>query len=224
MSYNMSNSRFPAVLKTLDDQIVADTGVIQISIEDKSVDFKSEFIPLYKLGDQLKIVRIQDGIEVVSYVGEVYLSSQHILRLVSVTETVLPAARSVFSYDVDLTGKLIARVLDTSHKRFLFFGKKPRYRETVFDAQIHSIALRGVKFTTPYILEDEQTISLNMQEPRLKDVLLDVKKAIDMGQEMRSYQCVIRDIDRESRDNLENFIASLNNQKGQAFRLSLIHI
>lgn len=59
MSYNMSNSRFPAVLKTLDDQIVADTGVIQISIEDKSVDFKSEFIPLYKLGDQLKIVRIQ---------------------------------------------------------------------------------------------------------------------------------------------------------------------
>ena len=117
MSYNMSNSRFPAVLKTLDDQIVADTGVIQISIEDKSVDFKSEFIPLYKLGDQLKIVRIQDGIEVVSYVGEVYLSSQHILRLVSVTETVLPAARSVFSYDVDLTGKLIARVLDTSHKR-----------------------------------------------------------------------------------------------------------
>lgn len=57
-----------------------------------------------------------------------------------------------------------------------------------------------------------------MQEPRLKDVLLDVKKAIDMGQEMRSYQCVIRDIDRESRDNLENFIASLNNQKGQAFR------
>ena len=217
MSYNMSNSRFPAVLKTLDDQIVADTGVIQISIEDKSVDFKSEFIPLYKLGDQLKIVRIQDGIEVVSYVGEVYLSSQHILRLVSVTETVLPAARSVFSYDVDLTGKLIARVLDTSHKRFLFFGKKPRYRETVFDAQI-PIALRGVKFTTPYILEDEQTISLNMQEPRLKDVLLDVKKAIDMGQEMRSYQCVIRDIDRESRDNLENFIASLNNQKGQAFR------
>lgn len=145
VSYNMSNSRFPAVLKTLDDQIVADTGVIQISIEDKSVDFKSEFIPLYKLGDQLKIVRIQDGIEVVSYVGEVYLSSQHILRLVSVTETVLPAARSVFSYDVDLTGKLIARVLDTSHKRFLFFGKKPRYRETVFDAQIHSIALRGNK-------------------------------------------------------------------------------
>ena len=218
MSYNMSNSRFPAVLKTLDDQIVADTGVIQISIEDKSVDFKSEFIPLYKLGDQLKIVRIQDGIEVVSYVGEVYLSSQHILRLVSVTETVLPAARSVFSYDVDLTGKLIARVLDTSHKRFLFFGKNPRYCETACDAQIHFIALRAVKFPTPYILEDEQTISLNMQEPRLKDVLLDVKKAIDMGQEMRSYQCVIRDIDRESRDNLENFIASLNNQKGQAFR------
>ena len=54
MSYNMSNSRFPAVLKTLDDQIVADTGVIQISIEDKSVDFKSEFIPLYKLGDQIE--------------------------------------------------------------------------------------------------------------------------------------------------------------------------
>ena len=39
-----------------------------------------------------------------------------------------------------------------------------------------------------------------------------------MGQEMRSYPCVIRDIDRDSRDNLENFIASLNNQKGQAFR------
>ena len=67
----MSNSRFPAVLKTLDDQIVADTCVIQISIEDKSVDFKSEFIPLYKLGDHLKIVRIQDGVEVVIYVGEV---------------------------------------------------------------------------------------------------------------------------------------------------------
>ena len=41
MSYNMSNSRFPAVLKTLDDQIVADTGVIQISIEDKSVDYSA---------------------------------------------------------------------------------------------------------------------------------------------------------------------------------------
>ena len=45
--------------------------------------------------------------------ARLYSPSQHILRLVSVTETVLPAA-FCFSYDVDLTGKLIARVLDTS--------------------------------------------------------------------------------------------------------------
>ncbi len=66
---------FPAILKTLEGKIL-EYGMGSVSEEEQSLDFRGEFVPLFKMGTQLEIVRVQDKIETQRFIGEVYLSSQ----------------------------------------------------------------------------------------------------------------------------------------------------
>ena len=88
MSYRKPAPKYQAVLKTPDGKIL-ERGYVSIFPETQSIDFKGEFVPLFNMGDQVSITQIQDEVEVIRYIGEVYLSSQRMLRLVHVTEEIL---------------------------------------------------------------------------------------------------------------------------------------
>ena len=211
MSYSKSDPKFPGVIKTLDDRPV-ESGTITVSQENKSVEFRGEFVPLYNRGEHLKIVRTQDGVEVISYTGEVYLSSPQMLRIVSITEEMLPGARSVFLYDVDLPAKLQAELTRPPKGKFGLFHRKPQPHEEVLAVRVHAVSLRQIKFTTEELLDETQPLLLSLEEPRLQKVQLTINHMIDLGQSKRGYKCSITSIDAASRSNLESYISYLSTQ------------
>lgn len=107
---------FPAALKTPDGRVV-EYGTAQASIQEGSVDFKSEFVPLFKMGTPLVIVRMKDKVETQVFTGESYLSTEKMLRLVAVRDEVLPGAASAYSYEVELSGQASALIQPKIQKR-----------------------------------------------------------------------------------------------------------
>lgn len=209
MAYDKLDARFPAVLKTLDDKEL-EYGTITVSYVNRSIDFTSSFVPLCKLGDHMKIVRIQDDEEVIRYTGEVYLSSQNILRIVDFKEEFLSGAYTALLYDVDLTGQLEADILlPVPKKKFFFFQRKPVSAPTTFPVHIHALSMKSIRFTTDQSLTKDQNVYLDLQEPALNHVQLKVEQNITMGQPQNTYKCAIRLIDAASRSSLADYIKKL---------------
>lgn len=103
-------------------------GKAQIAPDGQGIIFRSEFVPLFKMGTPLVIVRVHEEVEVQRFSGEVYLSARDLLQLVSVTDEVLPGAASAFLYDVDLPALATALLPAASpkpHLPLLHRGAKP---------------------------------------------------------------------------------------------------
>lgn len=191
-----ASDHFSAILKTLDDKIL-EYGSASVSVEDQSLDFKSEFVPLFKMGTQLKVVWVQSGVEAMSFEGEVYLSSQKMLRLVALKDTVLPGASSAFTYEVSFTGNATATIepAEEQPKRFSFLHRRSSSAPVVqkFPVSIYAISLSQIKFTCDVCLPKGQMVTLNVSQPiSLKDLPLQVEVPITLGAEgTNSYRCSI---------------------------------
>lgn len=96
---------FSAVLKTEDGQLL-EIGQACVSDTENSVDFTSDFVPLLKLGETARITRTLGSKELESFVGQVYLSSRKLLRIVSVENAVMESARRLFSVNENLPTEL----------------------------------------------------------------------------------------------------------------------
>lgn len=219
MSYdNKLDARFPAVLKTVDNKEL-EFGNITVSREDRSVDFTNNFVPLCKLGDHMKIVRLQDDVEVISYTGEVYLSSQNVLRIVDVTEEFLSGAYTALLYEVNLIGQVEAEIMETPpKKKFSLFHKKPAPIHATFPVNIHALSMQYICFTTEQTLQKEQNIYLDLENPALSHVQLKVEQSVNMGQEQNTYKCAVRLIDAGSKNNLIDYIKTLITKTDVRFR------
>ena len=85
MRVRKNDPEFPAKLKDMKGYLLAE-GVASVSQEDQSVDFQSDFVPLFPLGERLKIIRTFDDREIHLFCGEVYISDKNLLRIVNVFE------------------------------------------------------------------------------------------------------------------------------------------
>ena len=81
MRFNILEQGFPAVLKTPDGEIL-EYGKAFVSPDQQGITFKNDFVPLFKMGTPLVIVRTQGDIETQRFSGEVYLSAQNLLQIV----------------------------------------------------------------------------------------------------------------------------------------------
>lgn len=61
-----------------------------VSPDQQGITFKNDFVPLFKMGTPLVIVRTQGDIETQRFSGEVYLSAQNLLQIVAVTDECCP--------------------------------------------------------------------------------------------------------------------------------------
>ncbi len=169
---------FPALLKTVENKLL-EYGTGCASIAAGYVEFKSEFVPLFKMGTQLRIVRIKDEVETQVFTGEVYLSSEKMLRLVSVRDEVLPGAVSAYLYDVKLPGNASAMVLPPEQpRRFFSFASKqeaiPVWQE--FPVTVYALSLGRLKFTCSVPLSQGQRFTMTVgNPPLLEDVSLEVE-------------------------------------------------
>ena len=57
MNFGTVLQKFPAALKTPEGKLM-EYGTASISLEEQSVDFEGEFVPLCTMGTRLQIVRI----------------------------------------------------------------------------------------------------------------------------------------------------------------------
>lgn len=211
---------FPAVLKTPEGRVV-EYGTALASIAEGSVDFKSEFVPLFKMGTPMVIVRVKDKVETQVFRGESYLSTEKMLRLVQVRDEVLPGAASAYSYDVELSGEGSALIQPKTTRRFFSFGQKeeslPSWQE--FPIDLYSISLTRVKFTCSVPLAQGQKVTLTAGDPPLlQEVPLEVELPVTFGEgDTSSYRCRILDLPGDNRERMETLLRQLSLAANKAF-------
>ena len=212
---------FPAVLKTPDGRVL-EYGTAKASIQEGSVDFQSEFVPLFKMGTPLVIVRVKDKVETQVFTGESYLSTEKMLRLVSVRDEVLPGAASAYSYEVELTGQANALIQPKPQRRLFPFGQReepmPSWQE--FPVSIYSLSLTRMKFTCDLPLTQGQRLTLTEagEPPLLREVPLEVELPVTFGEgETSSYRCRILDLPGENRERLEKLLRRLSLTLNKSF-------
>ena len=212
---------FPALLKTVENKLL-EYGTGCASIAAGYVEFKSEFVPLFKMGTQLRIVRIKDEVETQLFTGEVYLSSEKMLRLVSVRDEVLPGAVSAYLYDVKLPGNASAMVLPPEQpRRFFSFASKqeaiPVWQE--FPVTVYALSLGRLKFTCSVPLSQGQRFTMTVgNPPLLEDVSLEVELPVAFGEgETGSYRCRILDLFGDNQRRLEECLQELSLAANKAF-------
>ena len=201
-------NHFSAILKTPDDKII-EYGIAWISVEDQSINFKSEFVPICEMGTPLKIVRVQDELETQAFTGEVYLSSQHLLRLISL-------------YDVKIEGSAEATI-EAPDKPTKLFSLRTKYPAAlalqIFPVSIYAISLAKVRFTCDMMLSKGQRVTLNVKQPiALCELPLEVVLPITLGTgDTCSYHCKILELSGNNAFQLESYVDRLSQQKNKLF-------
>lgn len=204
---------FPATLRDAEGKLL-ESGSGSVSQENGTVDFKNEFVPLFKMGTPLQIVRMAGELEVHRFCGEVYLSSERLLRLTGVSDEVLPAAVGAFLFDVEITGTAQAAVA-APHEAFRLLrrGGKGHRRQATFPVQIHALSLSVLSFTVgqEIPLEHGQQLTLQVTQPlALEQVTLEVTQVLSFGEGIAGYQCRILELPEASRQNLEEYVGELS--------------
>ena len=216
MQNNTLTAAYHAELRTVDDKLL-EIGEATIQFENRSVDFRSEFVLLFKMDTPLKIVIFIDGVELQSFIGKVYLSSQSMLRLVDVSDTVLPGAYLVSQCDVNIIGTVIATITNLVKKsRFSSSLQKVTCIET-FPVDIYHISMNSISFTCNKAMDRGQLIKLSVENPPIKNMDLEIEKVFEFGENIKNYHCRISGINDHSHKNLGLFISNLCEERLKLF-------
>lgn len=207
---------FPAVLKTEDDKVL-EYGTARASIQEGSIDFKNEFVPLFKMGTRLKVVRTHEGVETHSFIGEVYLSAEKLLRLVQISDEVLPAAATAYLYDVELAGTASAML--APQKRLFRLRSDGVSSLQVFPISVYALSLSQLRFTCGIALPQGQRLTISVPQPRLFEQLpIQVELPVDFGEGATgSYRCKILDLPGDNRYRLERFLQDMSMRVNKSF-------
>ncbi len=213
---NLSNRLewdFPATLKTADGKVL-EYGTACVDLAGGSIDFKSDFVPMFAMGTPLQIVRTQDAIPTQIFHGQVYLSSEKLLRLVSVSDEVLPHAALAYPYDVKLAGQAEALL---PGRRRLFGKRQPQRRR--FDVWVYALTPTQIKFTCEEALTQGQYLTLWVNGPLcLQQVALEVDLAITFWEgAASSYRCKVMTLGEENRRQLEEYLRRVSLAVNKAF-------
>ena len=216
MQYNDLRVTYPAELRTLDDKLV-EIGEAVIQFESQSVDFNSEFVQLFKMDTPLKIVAIVDGVEVQSFTGKVYLSSKSMLRLVNVSDVILPDAYLVYQCDVKLTGTVIATITHLVKKGRFSNAMKAVTQLESFPVDVNRVSMKTIDFTSEKMMEKGQSIKLSTANPPLNCIDLEIEKVFEFGENSKNYRCQIIGMHEHSLKNLEIFISQMCEERLKLF-------
>lgn len=211
MSFNKFDPRFTAVLKTPEGKLL-EQGYACVSQENGSVDFQSDFVPLFKMGTPLMVVQVQNGMEVHRFFGDVYLSSGRLLRLVRVRDEVLPEARLALTFDVSLSCTVTATISEPPARFHLLHRRAPAPAPSCFEGHIHSLSMQQIKLTCAQAFTQGQKLLLDVQEPAFSGLSAEVEQVLDFGQEIFNYRCRFLSLPQETQRALEEYLGQLSSQ------------
>ena len=120
---------FPAVLKDQSGAVLAE-GQATVLAETRTVEFRSDFVPMYRMGVPLQVVRMFEGQEIHIFSGTVFISDRNMLRLVSITDRLLPGSENVYFSETKIPAvlRLVERCqpLVQPKRRFSWFHRRPK--------------------------------------------------------------------------------------------------
>lgn len=216
MHIHMPDMTGSALLKSAQGKLL-EVGEAVISLENRSADFHSEFVHLFKMGTPLKIVLTKGDVETQSFEGEVYLSTQNMLRLVDVSDRVLPGAKTAYMCETDMAGTITAIVPKEVAEGFMNLQRRQVATQQSFDVNIHAISMSNVHFTCERELLKGQYAELSLPLIGADDIFIEVDRAFDFGQTKWSYHCRIRELGRKARISLDKYVAELCEQQFKLF-------
>ncbi|NLK70426.1 MAG: hypothetical protein GX286_03170 [Clostridiales bacterium] len=198
----MFTNNYQATLLS-DNDVLLEYGFASISLKNKSVDFTNTFVPLIKIGATVKIICSKNGQDILSFTGEVYLSSKKLLRIISVKCTLLPDAEKL----LDIDTKINAEVLLDSPKTKAFAIQSPR---KPVDCIITSISTQKLTFHSSQLEFDwASPLTIKIHEPIFNKPsaikILANKNSLVFGDKAR-YDCQITMINDTAILELMNFI------------------
>ncbi len=215
MNYDRSKRKFPAVLKYPDNKLI-ENGTACVFPEDGKLEFTSDFLPIFKMGTRLTVLHQENNLDVQVYEGEVYLSSRRLLRLVSLSDEVLPGAASLGAYDTHMTGRasIITPVpVEPPAKRFPLLPKPhPVMPPSNFPVSVYAVSLTQFKFTCDVALSQNQLLFLDIDHPiRLRSLPVRVELPVTLGgAETCSYRCSVRELKGNNFVQLEKYVRKLS--------------
>lgn len=146
-----------AILKTTDDEIL-ELGYASYSSQDQSLDFTAQFVPILQMDTDVKVVCTENSNTTHVFFGKVYLSSQKLLRVVSLKCVFLKGAEKSIASNIPFEGQILLPTM----KKKLF--SKISYEWQI--CTISAISVRGVAIECPEIPPDySEKVKIRIFEP-----------------------------------------------------------
>lgn len=219
MRFNILEQGFPAVLKTPDGEIL-EYGKAFVSPDQQGITFKNDFVPLFKMGTPLVIVRTQGDIETQRFSGEVYLSAQNLLQIVAVTDEVLPGAAVAFLYDTCLPAEATATLPPQEPHGFwakLFYRPKEQVRTV--PVTITALSLAQLRLSGDIDLTPNQRFTVDIPQLQISKLGVQVELVLEFGQDgvTKNYKCRILEPNGPARLQLGPFVETLSQRTNKLF-------
>lgn len=200
----MSGIRFPAVLESEDGNII-EYGYAELASDPNSINFTGGFIPLYRIGEKVTVVRLLNGKRLDTLRGKVFLSSKNLLRVTDIDEASIARIRSIFSSNTRFRASL---GVTEERKRFRIRPRKDIYR---VDAIIYHVSCGEIRFLSMDPISRGRKLILDLDRPfTAKGIVLSVRSVVDFGNIMDAYICDIVSAPQESLRALKEYAASLS--------------
>ncbi len=197
----LGNQYFKAIVKTLDGSILAD-GEACVSVQDRSVDFRGSFVPMFRMGNRIIITRMVGAEEAQSFEGEVYLSSPKLLRIVGVDE------KALATVELEMAPQRIA-IHGTVSPVLKGVFQLAAGRRLKFDAEIFSISLTKLRFSCTEEFEVGEELQVSTEIPLvLNKVVVVVEQKLLFGEDRTGYRCSIKSLPESCREGLINYLAA----------------
>ncbi|MBP1564508.1 MAG: hypothetical protein J6A58_01960 [Oscillospiraceae bacterium] len=147
-----------AILKTMRDDVL-EIGHAVFSSQNQSIDFIASFVPILQMDTEVKVICSEDDITTHIFTGKVYLSSEKLLRVVSLKCVFIKGAEKLLAAHAPFE----AQVLLPAFKHKLIFNKLT-YKW--HPCNIRAISIRGLAIECPEILSEyEEKITVRISEP-----------------------------------------------------------
>lgn len=201
----LATVQFPAVLTAFEGRI-EEYGSARPVPDSTSLEFFGEFVPLLRMGETVTVIRLLDGVEAQVFTGQVYLSTRELLRLVDVTETILPPLLEL-SVEVEIPAFITLPPVAARPRLFSLKRREETPPPGETEATIYTLSPRQLTLRCQRNLPLGQVFTLRTPaSPGLTEVVLEVAQVLAFGAQGSGYRCRVMDMPPESRERLLQFL------------------
>lgn len=205
---------FPALLKSENGKLL-EIGQGAVSLENASVDFFSDFVPLFTMGTPVQVVRTFHKKELQRFSGTVYLSSEKYLRITSVTDELLEGSEKYYLFPAELPARVFYTPVD---EKSGFFKRRREAALTWMPMTVTMIGMDSLTLTCEEELPEEDSYLLSMESPiRLERVSVPLERQLHFGGDIVTYTCDLTALPANAKAPWDTFITQLHQKTNKLF-------